>query len=331
MKLRVVLIALLGLALAIYLIGYIGFGAVFTAALTAGWGGFAIVCGYALALYLMLGAAWHVLIAEAAVTRFAVFIWGRMVRDSAAEVLPFSQLGGFVIGARATILHGVKAADAFASTIVDVTTEMLAQLAYVALGIALLTARAPQTPFTATLTGTLIVGLVLASIVGVVFIFVQRRGEWVTEKLATYWLPERLAHASALAASLNTIYKSPLRVGLSFLLHVAGWIASAVGTWIAFRLIGAQVDLEAVIAIESLVYAIRSAAFVVPNALGVQEAAYALLAPLLGVGPELGLAVSLLKRARDIAIGIPVLLAWQTLEGKRALVSDRLNGELFKN
>jgi hypothetical protein len=39
---------------------------------------------------------------------------------------------------------------------------------------------------------------------------------------------------------------------------------------------------------------------VVPNALGVQEAAFAVLASLFGVGPELGIAASLLKRARDI-------------------------------
>ena len=83
--------------------------------------------------------------------------------------------------------------------------------------------------------------------------------------------------------------------------------------------------VAAVIAIESLVYAMRSAAFIVPNALGVQEGAYAVLAPLFGVGAEFGLAVSLLKRARDIAIGVPVLLLWQTVEGQRALV-DRAGG-----
>jgi hypothetical protein len=31
-------------------------------------------------------------------------------------------------------------------------------------------------------------------------------------------------------------------------------------------------------------------------------------------GKETGLAVSLLKRARDIAIGVPIVLIWQTLE-----------------
>ena len=72
-------------------------------------------------------------------------------------------------------------------------------------------------------------------------------------------------------------------------------------------------------AIESLVCAARSAAAIVPNALGVQEAAYAVLAPLFGVGAEFGLAVSLLKRARDIAVGVPILLLWQFVEGHRAL------------
>ena len=87
------------------------------------------------------------------------------------------------------------------------------------------------------------------------------------------------------------------------------------------RLIGAQVDLAAVMAIESLVYATRSAAAFIPNALGVQEAAYTILAPLFGVGAEFGLAVSLLKRARDIAVGVPILLIWQAVEGRRALAA----------
>ncbi len=56
----------------------------------------------------------------------------------------------------------------------------------------------------------------------------------------------------------------------------------------------------------------------VPGALGIQEAAYAGLAPIFGLPPEVGLAASLLKRAREITIGIPVLLAWQAMEGQRA-------------
>src|SRR5256885_935218 len=243
MKLRILIIAALGLALALYLVTYVGMGAVLSAAVTVGWSGFAILCLYALGVFLLLGAAWYVLPPDPSPSGPWVFLWARMVRDAAAEVLPFSQLGGIVLGARAAILHGVATPLAFASMIVDVTTEMLAQIVYIALG------------------------------------------------------------------------------GLSAALHLAGWIASAIGAWIAFRLIGAHVDVAAVLAIESLVCATRSAAAFIPNALGVQEAAYTVLAPLFGIGAEFGLAVSLLKRARDIAVGVPILLIWQALEGRRALAA----------
>ncbi len=324
MKLRIVIIAALGFALALYLVIYVGLGAVFSAAIAVGWGGFAILCLYALGLFLLLGAAWHVLLPDASLAELKVFVWARMVRDAASEVLPFSQLGGIVLGARAAILHGVASPLAFASMIVDVTTEMLAQIAYVALGIAILSARAPQS----SVTMIFVIGLAIAAVGGGLFLALQRYGHWITARLAARLLPGAVAPAAALGASLDAIYRHLPRVGLSLALHFAGWIASAIGTWIAFRLIGAPVDLAAVLAIESLVYATRSAAVLVPNALGVQEAAYAVLAPLFGVGAEFGLAVSLLKRARDIAVGIPILLIWQAVEGQRALAAGRPDGNL---
>jgi hypothetical protein len=100
-------------------------------------------------------------------------------------------------------------------------------------------------------------------------------------------------------------------------LHLAGWVAVSSEAWVVLRLMGVEAELEAVVAVESLLYAVRSLAFAVPNAVGVQEGAYLMLAGLFGVGPETVLALSLLKRARDVAIGVPVLLAWQLWEGRR--------------
>jgi len=321
MKLRILIIAALGLALALYLVTYVGLGAVLSAAVTVGWGGFAILCLYALGLFLILGAAWYVLAPDSSATGLWVFVWARMVRDAAAEVLPFSQLGGIVLGARAAILHGVATPLAFASMIVDVTTELMAQIAYIALGVLLLSARAPRTSVAMSLTTVFVIGLVLAALAGGLFLALQRYGHRFTGKLVARLLPGAVASTAAVAARLDAIYRAPARVGFSAALHLAGWIASALGAWIAFRLIGAHVDLAAVMAIESLVYATRSAAAFIPNALGVQEAAYTVLAPLFGVGAEFGLAVSLLKRARDIAVGVPILLVWQAVEGRRALAA----------
>ena len=64
-------------------------------------------------------------------------------------------------------------------------------------------------------------------------------------------------------------------------------------------------------------YAARSIAFAVPNAVGVQEGAYILLGASFGLTPETALALSLLKRARDLTIGVPALVAWQLLESGR--------------
>ena len=321
MKLRLVVIAVLGAALALYLVAFVGMGAVFAAAAAAGWGGFAILCLYMLAVFPILGMAWRALLADSR-HHWWVFVWARMVRDAATEVLPFSQLGGIVFGARAAIIQGVAGAVAFASTVVDVTTELMAQIIFVALGLAILVVEAPHTAFAASLTGAIGVALGAAVIACGLFLALQRRSLWLTGKLAARVLRGAGAASAAVAATLNDIHRSPARIALSSALHLAGWIASAVGTWIAFRLIGARVDLLPVVSIESLVCAARSLAVFVPNALGVQEAAYAVLAPVFGVGAEFGLAVSLLKRARDIALGLPILLVWHAAEGQRALAKS---------
>jgi len=154
---------------------------------------------------------------------------------------------------------------------------------------------------------------------GVVFLALQRHSRRMTARITARIFPAAVAATAAVSGELDAIYRSPQRVGISLALHFVGWIASAIGAWIAFRLMGANIDLAAVLAIESLLCATRSIAFFIPNALGVQEAAYAILSPLFGVGAEIGLAVSLLKRARDIAVGVPILLIWQGVEGQRAL------------
>jgi glycosyltransferase 2 family protein len=319
MKWRFAILAAVGVALALYLVRYVGWHAVLAAAGAIGWGGFAVFCLCALALFLLLGAAWQVLFPAASAPRLALLVRARLVRDAAAEVLPLSQLGGIALGVRAAMLQGMAPPLAAASMIADVTTEMLAQIAYAACGLAILAARVPQSSRVATLISGCAIGLALAVIAAALFIALQRRGGRMTARLATRLLRGAGQTLNGLSTALETIYRSPARVVLSVALHLLAWIGNGAAVWLGFRLIGARVDLAAAIAIESIVYAIRSAAVFVPNALGVQEGAYILLGPLFGVGTDTALAMSVLKRARDIAIGVPVLLLWQAAEGRRAL------------
>ncbi len=57
-----------------------------------------------------------------------------------------------------------------------------------------------------------------------------------------------------------------------------------------------------------------SAGFLVPGALGVQEAGYVALGHLFGISADISISISLLRRGRDIVIGVPVLLLWQLYE-----------------
>ncbi len=314
-----ILAAVLGLATTLYLVFYVGLGAVFHAIASLGLSGFALLCVLYILMFALLSVSWFVLVPGQKLARWPTFFWGRTVRDSAAEVLPLSQFGGFVIGARAVALRGIAAADAYASTVVDVTTEMLAQIIFVAAGAVIFFLHFGLHSAHNGLFLPLILGPALATLGAAGFIYAQRRGPAFAEKIAGKLLPSVVGHAGAFARSITDIYAAPWRTILSTAVHLLSWLASAAISWIAVRLIGAHVSYMNMVAIESALCAIRSAAVIVPSAMGVQEASYAMLMPLFGMGPEIGVALSLLKRACNIAIGIPVLLSWQGLEGRHAV------------
>jgi putative membrane protein len=200
---------------------------------------------------------------------------------------------------------------------VDITAELVGQLAYTLLGLGLLAWVKPH---------NVLAVPVLAAVAGMsalaaAFAAVQARGTGALERLgarlARDWLHVGDGRAGGLAAAMASIWRRPWRLGFSTLIHLGTWVLSGAETWLTLHLMGLGVPLLAALIIDSLLYGIRSLAFMVPNAVGVQEAALVMLGGMFGVGPDAAIALSLVKRARDLAIGIPALLAWQMLEGKR--------------
>ena len=318
MRIGVVIAVIVGLALATAVAAWVGFGSVFGALQKVGWRGLVVLIGYAALPYMLLGSAWFSLAGEP-VRRWQVFVWSRMVRDAATELLPFSQLGGFVIGARAAVERGIASPAASATTVVDVTTELIAQIGFIGVGIGLLAMRLGAHSIHNALLGAAAIGLVLSGAGAAAFITLQRRGGAMLESLARRFLPQAAAGASDVIAAIEAVYHHRVRIAVAVAFHLSAWVASATGVWLALRFSGVRVDLTAILAIESLVSAVRSAAFVAPMGIGVQEASYAVLGPVFGLPTEFAVAVSLVKRAKDLIIGAPVLLAWQGLEGVRVI------------
>jgi putative membrane protein len=316
-----IIAALLGLVLATVIIVYFGFDKVVLALEKIGWRGLAGLCVCYLVPVGFLAAAWLVLDPGAPPKAWFTFYFARLVRDASGELLPFSSLGGFVFGARAAILGGVEPAVAISTTVVDVTAEFIGQLGFTALGIALLFNR-PQAPQEdQALLQSSVLGLGAGVLAAAAFILLQRRATGPIERAVARWAPSALAQTSAVVGSVHALYQKPARLTVSSVLHLAAWVLGGVGVWAGLWFAGRHMSLRTIMGVESLVYVVRTITFAAPMGLGVIEGGYVVVGALFGLTPEFALALSLIKRVRDIVIGLPALALWQAMEGRRLLAT----------
>ncbi|HEY6578181.1 MAG TPA: lysylphosphatidylglycerol synthase domain-containing protein [Rhizomicrobium sp.] len=317
MKRISIALAIAGLMLGTLMVAWFGFGPIAKALLSVGARGFALYCAWQIATMIVLGVGWRAVAPLKHGLRLAPFVWGRMVRDSAAACLPFSMVGGFVFGVRAAALLGVAWTLAALSTVIDLTAEFLAEIAFAVAGFAELLVRAGNR----SLTGPFVGGLIAMLIAGAAVLRWWKGAPALFARLSRRMLGARLQHylklESVSEGDLVRMYGDSGRMALGTAIHFAGWLCKGAGNWIAFRLLGYHVDMMVALAIEALLHALLIPALVVPGYAGVQEAGYAAIGALFGIPPEISLAVSLLRRARDIAIGIPILLLWQGAEVRR--------------
>ena len=307
-------LALVGVLIGVVLVAYFGLGNVVSAVSKIGWPEFALIVGWQLILFIVLGIAWDIIMPSRDGRRFWVPVWGRMVRDAAANCLPFSQVGGFIFGARAVTLLGVEWHTATASTVVDVTAEFLAQIVFACIGLAILILRVPGSK----IAGPVEAGIGLAVLACFAFIWVQKGIGTIFVRLGTRIAGNRFQDAKerveVLQAELAMIYGHTGRLAFGFFIHLIGWICTGVAGWIGFHALGVPLDFDDAMAIEALLSAAAAVAFLVPVNAGVQEAGYAGLGAVFGVSPEVSLGVSLVRRGRDLVVGIPILLLWQLIE-----------------
>jgi putative membrane protein len=323
-----IVLALLGALTAVLLVSYYGFGNIVSAVGRIGWPKFGLIIGWQLVLFAILGLAWDLITPARATRRPWVLIWGRMVRDASANCLPFSQVGGFVFGARAVTLHGVEWHTATASTVVDVTAEFLAQIAFACIGLGILVVREPGSRLA--VPAEIGVGLAVLACFG--FIWVQKGAAPVFARIGRRIARNRFSNAEQrfdlLQAQLVLIYGHTGKLALGCFMHLVGWISTGVAGWITYRALGVPIDFADALAIEALLAALAAVAFLVPVNAGVQEAGYAGLGSIFGIPPELSLGVSLVRRARDIVIGVPILLVWQFVEMRRLRAAEQMNAKI---
>jgi len=244
-------------------------------------------------------------------------------------MLPVAQIGGEFVRARIVAARGVPGRDAYASVIVDKTSQAVTQLVYAVIGLALLvTLHVGDSTVIGiaaflVLLGCGVVAFYRMQQVGL-FGFVVRLGsrlvgrfDWSRAAQGAGNVDEAVRHVYARRADFWE--------GIAW--RLLARIVAASEVWLAFQFLGHPIDVVDAIVIESLGQSVRGAAFIVPGALGVQEGGYMLLAAAIGIGPELGLALSLCKRVRELVVGIPGLLAWKLWEAQHLMKARARTGQ----
>ncbi len=252
----------------------------------------------------------------------AYLFWVSTVREAVDRLLPVASVGGAFVGVRLLRWRGLPGVPVTATVIIEVLLTVLALYLFTALGVLVLLAVATA----GQQHRRLLVGLVLALPLPLLLALLLRYGS-VFRRLAHLLSPLiGLPGASARAATLDEELRIGLRrrATLMFVgaLQLLAFVSGAGEVWFLLRLFGHPVGALPALVMESLMQALRHAAFMVPAALGVQEAGLILLGHALGIGPELALAVSLGKRLRELLCGLPALVSWQWLEGRRLRTRD---------
>ena len=268
---------------------------------------------------------WYALFGATTRPPFRTFAWGRWIAESINQLLPALHVGGNIVRAQLLARRGVPGPVAGASVVVDITLHLTGQLVFTSLGLCLLLAHVGGRA----LAGPVVFGLLTMALMVAGFLAVQHRGVFgamsglIARIVRSDGWSALSANAAALDGAIRGFYADRRRLGTSGVWHVLSWLLGAGEIWLALRFLGHPVGLATAVVIESLGEALRTAAFTVPGALGVQEGGFLVLGRLFGFTPDVALALSLAKRVRELALGVPGLVAWQlprvsTLVGARA-------------
>ena len=250
-------------------------------------------------------------------------LWATAVREAGDRLLPLPSVGGSFIGIRVLRWRGLSGPLAAASIITEILLTLTASWLFTGIGLYLLLAgRAlPWSPARVLLLFALAVSMPLVN-------FLALRSGRVFSRLER-WLRPWLAgfvdggSAARLDEELGVMLRRTGRLVYAQNLQLIALLSGSLEVWVALRLFGHPASLTDAIILESLTQAARTVAFMVPASIGVQEAVLVVLGHALGIGPELALAVSMAKRIREVICGVPALLSWQFLEGRRVRDKSR--------
>jgi len=315
----------IGAALLFYILRRYRLGEILAAVAAAGWGILAI-SAYRFVCIATDAAGWRALWPGASNPLRILFY--RWIGEAVNSILPVAQVGGHVVRARLLGRSQNDYVSAGAATIVDFTIGVLTQAVYTVVGIGLLLRLSSAQGNGLNEALFLALGLLVA---GLVTLYMIQRGRMLPK--VTLLLRKALganlqsmaaqlhSGAQAIDAGVKEVYGRHGNLLRSISWRMLTWLLHTGETWLIMWFLGAPVSWAGALILESLGTAVRNVAFPVPAGIGAQEGGLLLLGGALGISPQLCLALSLAKRARELIVGLPALAAWAWVEGRNKSTS----------
>ncbi len=324
MKSGAIIGGIVGLALSAWLLESYGVGRILDLLNHAGWIGILTVIAFHLVQILFSALGWQVIAGptqpQPGLRTYMVMRW---IREGVNNLLPVGQIGGEFVVARLLQRGGMKLASAIAGTVADLTMEMVTQILFTLLGLALLVYSIGN----GEIAGYVISGLVIAALIAAGFFGAQWLGlaariENGLLRLGRSFGWKGTENVQGLNDALIGCYRSPRRIALAALWQMVSWLLGGLEVCLALHFLGQDVGIVPGLIIESIGQALKAVGFAVPGALGVQEGGYIVICQVFGLEPEMAIALSLIKRLREVGLGVPGLLAWYYAEARPGAASS---------
>ncbi|MCX2560949.1 lysylphosphatidylglycerol synthase domain-containing protein [Acetobacter farinalis] len=316
MKRVTVIAGLLGLGLTVWMLMQFGARSIVALIMTGGWGILAAICFHAVQVALS-AQAWRTIAGQcpSPTPSWRDYVLLRCVREGINNLLPVAQVGGEVWSSRLLARRGLGTRHAAAATICDLTLELLSQVLFTFMGLGLLLFLVKRSPITDELLESALVALA----VGLGLFASQWLGAVAFVEVLLVRIAEHLGWNGVegirgLHQTVLGLYKVKRNAVLALWLQFVAWALGAVEVCLILHFMGHDCPLSVGFVIEGVGEAAKSVGFVVPGALGVSEGGYLLIGGLFGISPPVAIALSLIKRMREIAWGVPSLVVWQCLE-----------------
>jgi putative membrane protein len=313
-RLRLFIGLLLGCALAVAVFATEDFHSVLAATRLVGGGVVWIVLWRFVAIAL-LALAWRQLFKSSdRPTMLGTFL-ARWVGESVNTLLPVAQVGGEIVRGRLIMRRLGGAAMPLTivvgTIIVDMTLNLTGQFALALAGAWHVWRVANR--------GVLEVGVAcLAAMLPLALLAVAQQPAVLARAHRGFGRLAGKDRDSGGAAEFSTAVRAVYARTGEFLkalaLHLVSAFTRALEIWIVLWMMNAPIGVMDAVMIEGLAGAFRTAAFLLPAGLGVQEGALLVISGWIGVPPTQALALALIKRARELLVGGSGLLAWPVVE-----------------